>query len=104
MQMSNLDLASGKRPELRTEHASSPLAIKRGKGRAAIAATLLLAAGIGYGLFAHAARDARTRAVDAQRQAIVPMVQTVSVSAITSARLLDLPGSVEPEETAALNC
>jgi RND family efflux transporter MFP subunit len=63
----------------------------------------VLAAGIAYGLYAHAEREASARAVAAERQAIVPTLRTARAVAVTSPRLLDLPGSIEPEETAALS-
>jgi membrane fusion protein (multidrug efflux system) len=68
-----------------------------------VAAAAVLAAGIGYGLYAHAERNAATRALSAQREAIVPEVRTERVAAVTSPWFLDLPGSIEPEETAAVN-
>ncbi|MEJ1979056.1 MAG: efflux RND transporter periplasmic adaptor subunit [Acetobacteraceae bacterium] len=43
------------------------------------------------------------RTVAAERQAIVPALRAVRAAAVTSPRLLDLPGGIEPEETAALS-
>jgi membrane fusion protein, multidrug efflux system len=71
--------------------------------RVALAVAVVLASGIGYGLHTHAERDITTRAVAAERQAIVPELRTVRVTAVTSPRVLDLPGSIEPGETAALS-
>ena len=76
----------------------------RGHGRrAGLTAAAVLAAGIGYGLYAHAERDTATRAVAVERQAITPELGTARVAAVTTPRPLDLPGSIEPEETAALS-
>jgi membrane fusion protein (multidrug efflux system) len=76
----------------------------RGHGRrAGLTAVAVLAAGICYGLYAHADRDSATRAVAVERQAIIPDLRTVRAVAINSPRLFDLPGSIEPEETAALS-
>jgi membrane fusion protein (multidrug efflux system) len=76
----------------------------RGHGRrAGLTAAAVIAAGIGYGLYSHAERDGATRAVAVERHAIIPDLRTVRAAAVNSPRLLDLPGSIEPEETAALS-
>ncbi len=59
----------------------------RGHGRrAGLTAAAVLAAGIGYGLYAHAERDTAARAVAVERHAITPELRTVRVAAVTTPR------------------
>jgi RND family efflux transporter MFP subunit len=66
-------------------------------------ALVILVGGLAYGAGTHVQSEMSAEARTAARAAMVPTVRTVTAQKLVGTVPLDLPGSVEPIETAAIN-
>jgi RND family efflux transporter MFP subunit len=75
----------------------------RGAATAGWVALIVLASGIAYGAGSHMSGEAAAEAATAARTSLVPTVRTAAAQRLAGSVPLELPASVEPIETAAIN-